>query len=119
MHATRCAYAGIMTDDAFCSNKICPLHTTGNHYHTQLVQLFNTTIKFHNVVHIALEGEFFHPGKGWCYGGESFLKHIRKLVQRNSFGTHVKDINAKVVSNYLNGLHIEFTKDSHLNLIRA
>jgi len=61
----------------------------GNFYHPKKVRLFNTTIKFHNLLHVAFAVRFLHPALSWCYGGESLLKHCKRFIF-NSFFAYPK-----------------------------
>ena len=78
----------------------------GNHFHPQGIALFNTTMKYHYLMHSCLRSKLFIPIKGWCFGGESFLKHMKRIIQKNAHGTHLLALNDKVTQGYLEGLHI-------------
>ena len=91
----------------------------GGHYHKleEPLYLFNTTIKYHYMLHVADKAKFLHPAKGWCFGGESFLKHVRRLVFKNSFGTPMQNIAGKVAESYLQALHIHFSQEANVQVV--
>ena len=47
----------------------------------QVAALFNYTIKNHALEHISLQASLLSPRLTWCYPQESFLQHVRRLVQ--------------------------------------
>ena len=82
----------------------------GHHYHRQAIRLFNTTIKFHILLHLAKQSRFLHPSKGWCYGGESFLKFVRNIVQRCALATKLHNVGNKSLECYVQGLHMTLSE---------
>ena len=78
----------------------------GKHFHDEGETLFNTTIKFHYLAHIGLNCSHLNPTRGWCYEGESLLKHIKRLVAKTAYGTSAVDVNNKVLENYCQGMHV-------------
>ena len=73
------------------------------------MMLFNVTIKSHYLCHIADTCFEFHPGMGWCFGGESFLKHVKKGVQTHANGTRSDLIGNKVVQAWCRSMHCRFS----------
>ena len=87
-------------------------------FHTDGIFLFNVTIKFHYLLHCMYFSRYLHPAKAWCYGGESLLKHVRRLILSNASGTRLHKINDKVMASYLRGLQISLSGDRGLALVR-
>lgn len=77
----------------------------GQHYHALNIRWFNTTIKYHYLLHLAYRSSYQCPSKGWCYGGESFLKHVRKMVQRQAVGSPPALVGNKSVQCYTQAIH--------------
>ena len=92
-----------------CNNSL------GKFFHPKHVQLFPSTWKYHYLLHCAIRSKWVNPDLGWCYGGESFLKNIRKLAHASSFGLEAEIIPNRVVSKYATGLTLEFHKDLESN----
>eukprot|EP00959_Pyramimonas_sp_CCMP1952_P422499 8850419-Pyramimonas_sp.AAC.1 len=67
--------------------------------------VFNSTIKSHYMIHVALMAYFCHPAHAWCFGGESFMKVVKFLVLRNARGTCAHLINNKVVDAWARIMH--------------
>ena len=68
------------------------------------MQLFNYTIKMHYLMEIALMAPFLQPAKSWCYGSESFLQHVRRLVSRCGTGTGPYRVGEASLEMYLDSL---------------
>ena len=77
-------------------------------YHPQEKHIFAYTVKFHYLIHIALRAHLLHPRKTWCYGSESFLQHVRKIMARAALGgTNVMLVNNKAVRMYTDAMQAE------------
>ena len=66
-------------------------------------------MKYHYLVHIALLSDRLNPALGWCYGGESFLKHVKRMVGQAAHGTKLEKVGDKVIDAYLRGVHMLLT----------
>ena len=78
-------------------------------YQKQTVMIFHVTMKYHYLVHIALLSNRLNPALGWCYGGESFLKHVKRMVGQAAHGTKLQKVGDKVIDGYLRGVHMLLT----------
>ena len=74
-------------------------------FHNQNIMLFHITIKYHYLVHIALRSVGVSPSLAWCYGGESFLKHIKRICRQASFGTRMEKLSDKIIEQWMCGMH--------------
>jgi len=62
----------------------CQLITTvGQHYRSQTppMALFNYTIKYHYLLHIAEASQYFNPRWCWCYQGEDLMNKTKNLLK--------------------------------------
>ena len=88
----------------------------GFFFHPRHIALFNSTIKFHYLLHVMNSSRRLHPNKVWCYGGESYLKHVRRMVARISFGCKLENVSNNVVTTYANALHMALRDDGNIEL---
>lgn len=71
-----------------------------NHFHTSGVKLFNHTVKFHYMLHIAEVSAYMNPRLGWCYSGEDYMRKAKTLVQGSHRGTPPALVVSKVMRKY-------------------
>ena len=74
------------------------------YYHGNVGCLFNFTIKFHLLAHIAFYAKYFNPRLAWCYSGEDFMQKIKKIVGSCQRGTSPCLVATKAVGKYASGL---------------
>ena len=79
--------------------------------------LFNTTLKSHYLCHLADDAREFHPAMGWAFGGESFLAHIKKHVQKNAAGTRSDMVGNKVIDCWASSMHHHFSENPSLRAL--
>ena len=72
------------------------------------VKLFDVTIKCHMLCHCADQGEHFHPKLSWCYSGEDFMRHSKKLFLACVKAVKEPDVIDKFILKYLYALHHAF-----------
>ena len=72
----------------------------GNRCHTEGLMLFNFTVKFHYLLHIALYSRYINPLTVWCYGGESFMQVAKKLTIACHRGRTPKNVVHSVMTRY-------------------
>lgn len=82
-----------------------------NHFHPRGVHLFNHTIKFHYLLHIARAAHYMNPRLSWCYSGEDYMKRIKTLVQGSCRGTAAHIVVTKAVHKYVRGLGLALHAD--------
>ena len=68
-------------------------------------RLFNMTIKAHYLAHTILQSQWLNPKLGWCYSGEDFMQHTRRLMHRCTVGNTAERAGVKFASLYRIGLH--------------
>ena len=83
----------------------------GNYYHPRGVLLFNYTIKFHYLLHIAIGSKRYNPRWAWCYSGEAFMQVMKKVVASCQSGTKAHLIGRKVLRKYADGLSFSLLGD--------
>ena len=88
----------------------CFSHCTmrlGDHYSklAPAKRLFNMTIKAHYLAHTILQSQWLNPKLGWCYSGEDFMQHTRRLMHRCTVGNTAERAGVKFASQYRIGLH--------------
>ncbi len=71
-------------------------------------RLFNTTIKYHYVLHIALNSHHLSPRLGWCYSGEDFKRAMKLLASTCCKPRTAFNVFQKMNEKYLLGLHHTF-----------
>ena len=57
-----------------------------NHFHRQGTLLFNWTIKWHYLMHLADIAEYMNPRLAWNYQGEDLMHRVKVLVQASHSG---------------------------------
>ena len=72
----------------------------GNFFHNSGIQLFNHTVEFHYMLHIAEISAYINPRMGWCYSGEDYMKKMKTLVQGSHRGTNPALVVSKVMRSY-------------------
>ena len=83
------------------------------------LMLFNVTIKAHYLAHIGIMGVHMNPRLSWCYSGEDFMHHARRLASGCAKGTKPDLISKKFCFGYSVGMHIIMTEsDSPVLLFR-
>ena len=50
-----------------------------NHFAYHGIALFNIVPKCHYLCHICKNAEWMHPRRSWCYSGEDFMRHVRRM----------------------------------------
>lgn len=69
-------------------------------------KLFNVTIKAHMLAHLALRAaEGLNPRTAWCFMGEDYMAHMRRLAQSCARGTGETKLSLKMLAKYRWGLH--------------
>ena len=71
--------------------------------HRAELAMWNWTIKFHCLFHVAEQGGRLHPSLVWNYSQEGFLQHIRVLVQGNRNRKSVFNITMGVMEKWCAG----------------
>jgi hypothetical protein len=91
---------GEFTDAIYNFLGLCTGLSTYYHAMRPARMLFNFTIKFHYLIHIAACAQHLHPRATWCYAGEDFMQRIKKLVAACHRGTPPWQVLAKVIKKY-------------------
>ena len=66
--------------------------------------LFNFTIKFHYLAHIAFYSRYFNPRLAWCYSGEDFMQKVKRIVAACAPATSAQLVPTKAMAKYASGL---------------
>ena len=80
----------------------------GSHYMAANVKLFDITIKAHYLAHAALRASELNPRLGWCFSGEDFMKHAKKLLGMCATGTCAQLTSRKFADQYLVAMHATY-----------
>ena len=83
-------------------------------FHPQGKALFNYTVKFHIMEHIALDSSELHPLLSSTFASEDFLQKVRDLVQHSSHGSSPVHIQNEVMNKFLRGLAMSLWPDNPL-----
>ena len=57
-----------------CEDYLAHITALSNHFHTQNVALFNSTIKSHYLQHMCMMSDSVNPTLTWCYQGEDMMQ---------------------------------------------
>ena len=79
------------------------------------LDLFSETIKCHYLLHAAMQARWIHVRKTWCFSGEDFMKHSRRLMASCANATKPHSLPAKFVNKYLVAMHLLLRKKSTLS----
>ena len=74
--------------------------------------LFNITIKAHYIGHCGLMARFVNPRLAICYGGEDYMKHMKRLVAATIRGTTASQISKKMCDKIRHAMHVEMTRET-------
>ena len=80
------------------------------HYTRIGYKLFNVVSKCHYFAHALLKAKYLNPRLGWCYGGEDFMFHTKKLMAACCRGNKPWQAVAKFAKHYRIALHLSFEK---------
>jgi hypothetical protein len=69
-------------------------------------KLFNITIKFHYLLHVALQARYLNPRLSWTYSGEDFMQKMKGLAAACTKGLGPYEVFNKVVSKYCLGMDL-------------
>ena len=75
-----------------------------NHFHREGTVLFNYTIKWHYLMHLADIAGYINPRLGWNYQGEDLMHRVKVLVQASHSGAAPHQVVNKVMGKYVLGL---------------
>lgn len=70
--------------------------------------VFDVTTKHHILWHCAKSAELLNPSRSWCYMGEDFMQHVRKLAASSIAGTKAAFVGAKVLKKWIRGFTLRF-----------
>ena len=79
---------------------------------TMELELFTMTIKMHYIIHICRFADRLHPKLTWCFGGETFMKVARGLMQSCMRASSPYDATRQFGEKYPYALHCLFKKIS-------
>lgn len=85
-----------------CQNALCRHFVEG-----QGRKLFSITIKSHMLAHLALRAQVGNPRSSWCYTGEDWMHHLRRLASSSSRGTSERQLSSKIMDKYRWGVHFQ------------
>ena len=64
-------------------------------------RLFNYTFKHHQLLHCADRAKYIHPRPTWCFIGEDYMKHTKKLAIPCAKGTRHMLVQRKILKRML------------------
>lgn len=71
--------------------------------------LFNVTVKAHMLAHCGIHARFLNPRLAICYGGEDYMKHMKRAVFMASRGTKANNIGKKMADKVVLAMHCEMS----------
>ena len=71
--------------------------------------LFNVTIKSHMLLHCVYRSNLIHPKYVWCFGGEAFMKIMKKLHSSCTDGNAPHTATVKSADKWLFAMHCQYT----------
>lgn len=86
--------------------------SVANHYNNLGYCLFNVTIKSHMMAHIAKDSKYLNPRRGWCYSGEHFMAHMKKLAASCCKGNRANQVSSKMLAKYKFAMHIKMLQSA-------
>lgn len=75
-----------------------------HHFHASGIRLFNHTIKFHYMHHLAVISRRVNPRIGWCYSGEDLMHRVKLMMRAAHRGAGPVVVVPKVMRKYAHGL---------------
>ena len=66
--------------------------------------LFNITPKCHCLLHICMSTKWLNPRRSWCFSGEDFMRHVRRMGSIACKGSNAAQAGNKIVSWYSHAL---------------
>ena len=69
-------------------------------------RLFNITIKFHYLAHLALSADQMNFHLTWCFAGEDFMQHTKRLMMSSVRGNIAQSSSRKMMQKYLIAMHM-------------
>lgn len=70
------------------------------------LKVFNLTQKAHYMMHVAFRARHMNPRMSWCFRGEDFMQHMRKLLLSCSRGNPRHLINNEAVQKWRRWMHL-------------
>ena len=78
-------------------------------------KLFSIMIKCHMLAHLALRAEAgCNPRTAWCFMGEDYMSHIRRLAAACARGTREAQLSSKLMDKYRWALHFTFVPNGRI-----
>ena len=71
-----------------------------NHFAKKGIALFNLIPKCHYLCHICLNAHWMHPRRSWCFTGEDFMRHVRRMWAMAKNGSTAAQAGVKVMTWY-------------------
>ena len=98
--------------DACCSNcSMCHVQSLlFDHFSDEPVQLFNTTLKTHDLIHLALHSHQINPRVVWNFCGESYMGILKFLSANCVKGVAPQDACTKMLHHWSYCTHCEMQK---------
>ena len=83
------------------------LNFLNHHFRSRLprVYLFHETIKFHMLMHCALQSRYLNLKLSYCYAGEDLMRIVKKVVASCCRGTTAHKVLEKFILKYCTGMN--------------
>ena len=76
---------------------------------------FNITVKCHYLLHAACQGRYLHPKKTWCFAGEDFMKHSKRLVGACCRSMSATNVVSKFCKKYQTAMFLAIAQDEQFS----
>lgn len=86
-----------------CDHFLLCSTAVARHFNAEGIKVFNIVPKHHLLWHCCNQAQFLHPRLSWCYSGEDFMQHMRRLAQSVLRGTPANMISRKVAFKFVRG----------------
>lgn len=86
-----------------CENYLVLYSALAAHYNSAGLKLFNVVPKHHILWHVCFIAQYLNPRLSWCYSGEDFMLHVRRLGSASLRGTPTWHISRKVIQRWMRG----------------
>ena len=86
-----------------CESYLVLYSAPASHYMDIGNKIFNVVPKHHILWHVCWMAQFLNPRWAWCFSGEDFMLHARRLGSASLRGTPTWHISRKVIHRWIRG----------------
>ena len=94
------AHADLMRN---CENFLVLSSAVSNHFSGEGIKVFNIVPKHHFLWHCCFLAKYLSPRWSWCFSGEDYMQHMRRLGQSVLRGTPANMVSRKIAHKFVRG----------------